>query len=87
MGWRRSTGAHRSEPGGETRGFSERIALATKPEPAGHLGADPVDVVKSTETRYQRRSANLPRGGVSPVTGEDLTRIMVDLGEIEEGDS
>ena len=84
MALRRSrghSGAH------QTKGFADRIAAATKPEPSGSARAKRSDVVMPGLTRYQRLSANLPLGAKT-LTSEEVTKIVIDLSRdgIVEGD-
>jgi hypothetical protein len=77
MARRRSRG-HRSDDGGGTTGFSERIATATKGDPSRLDEAEVPTVMGQGLTRYQRRTANLP-SGATPMSGEDRTNIVIDL--------
>jgi hypothetical protein len=74
MALRRSR--HREEGG--QRGFADRIANATKPEPSGSAAARAGSAVTPGLTRYQRRTANLPAGAKS-LTAEEVTNIVIDL--------
>ncbi len=80
MALRRSRG-HRGGDGGQTKGFADRIATATKPEPSKQHeqeeGGAPA-VLNQGLTRYQRRTANLP-SGATPLTVEERTNIVIDL--------
>jgi hypothetical protein len=76
MARRRSRG--RGDDGGQTSGFAERIALATKRDPGRVDDGPGPTVVPEGLTRYQRRTANLPSGAV-PMSGEDRTNIVIDL--------
>ncbi|MDJ0923705.1 MAG: hypothetical protein QNJ77_04005 [Acidimicrobiia bacterium] len=68
-----------------TKGFADRIATATKPEPSGSAKPERSDVIPPGLTRYQRRSANLP-GGAKTLTSEEVTNIVIDLSKDDEGD-
>lgn len=88
MALRRSRG-HRGGDGGQIKGFAERIASATKPEPSGGAEAKATSVLAPGLTRYQRQTANLPTGA-KQMTIAELTNIVVDLRKendsAEEGD-
>lgn len=77
MALRRSRG-HRDGDSARTKGFADRIAIATKPEPSGSVKGRASAVLAPGLTRYQRRSANLP-AGVTPLTAEEATNIVIDL--------
>lgn len=77
MAFRRSRA---NDDGGQKRGFADRIATATKPEPSGSAQARAASVLNPGLTRYQRRTANLPAGAKS-LTAEEVTNIVVDLRE------
>ncbi len=82
MALRRSRG-NRGGDGGQIKGFADRIATATKPEPSrGNDGAVPA-VLNQGLTRYQRRTANLP-SGATPLTVEERTNIVIDLRHSED---
>lgn len=79
MALRRSR-SRRDDVGG-TKGFADRIATATKPEPSGSAGDAAVPTVLAPGlSRYQRRSANLPEGAKT-LTAEEVTNIVIDLRE------
>jgi len=59
-------------------GFAERIATATKPDPARDRSADEPVVISREQTRYQRRTANLPTGAAT-LSGTERTDIVIDL--------
>ncbi|MDJ0953663.1 MAG: hypothetical protein QNJ81_08285 [Acidimicrobiia bacterium] len=77
MALRRSRG-HRGGDGGQTKGFADRIATATKPEPSKQQEGGAPAVLNQGLTRYQRRTANLP-SGATPLTVEERTNIVIDL--------
>ena len=77
MALRRSRG-HRAGDGGQTKGFADRIAAATKPEPSKDREGGAPAVLNPGLTRYQRRTANLP-SGATPLTVEERTNIVIDL--------
>ncbi len=68
----------RGDDGGQTTGFAERIATATKRDPGRVDDPSAPAVIPQGLTRYQRRTANLPSGAV-PMSGEDRTNIVIDL--------
>jgi len=67
----------------QVKGFAERIATATKPEPSKTEAGDAPTVITQGLTRYQRRTANLP-SGATPLTVEERTSIVVDLRHLDE---
>jgi len=71
---------------GQVKGFAERIATATKPEPSKADLEDAPAVITQGLTRYQRRTANLP-SGASPLTVEERTSIVVDLRHVDEDEA
>ncbi len=74
----------RSKQGdGDTKGFADRIATATKPEPSGSAEGKAATVLAPGLSRYQRRSANLPEGAKS-LTAEEVTNIVIDLRDQED---
>ncbi len=76
----------RSKQGdGDTKGFADRIATATKPEPSGSAEGKAADVLGPGLSRYQRRSANLP-GGAKSLTAEEVTNIVIDLRDQDDQD-
>ncbi len=77
MALRRSR-SHRDNDPSRTKGFADRIAMATKPEPSGSAAGKAAAVLGPGLTRYQRRTANLPTG-VKPMTAEEVTNIVIDL--------
>lgn len=77
MARRRSRG-HRGGDGNQVKGFADRIASATKPEPSGGAEAAASAVLTPGLTRYQRQTANLP-SGAKQMTVAELTNIVVDL--------
>lgn len=77
MALRRSRG-HRGGDGNQVKGFADRIASATKPEPSGGTEAEASAVLTPGLTRYQRQTANLP-SGAKQMTVAELTNIVVDL--------
>lgn len=77
MALRRSR-SHRDSDSAAAKGFADRIATATKPEPSGSAEGKSAVVLGPGLTRYQRRTANLPTG-VKPMTAEEVTNIVVDL--------
>ena len=81
MALRRSRG-HRGGDGGQVKGFADRIASATKPEPSGGTEAKAAAVLTPGLTRYQRRTANLP-SGAKQMTVAELTNIVIDLRQDE----
>lgn len=76
MALRRSK-SHRDD-GGQLKGFADRIAAATKPDPGRVDSGEVPAVLGQGLTRYQRRTANLPSGAV-PMTGEERNNIVIDL--------
>ena len=78
----------RGDNDGGTKGFADRIATATKPEPSGSAAQAGVPTVLAPGlSRYQRRSANLPEGAKT-LTAEEVTNIVIDLRDQEaEADS
>lgn len=73
----------RGDVEGGTKGFADRIATATKPEPSGSASDDTVPTVLTPGlSRYQRRSANLPEGAKT-LTAEEVTNIVIDLRDQE----
>jgi hypothetical protein len=76
MALRRSR-SQRDTDGG-TKGFADRIATATKPEPSGSAKSESSSGLSPGLTRYQRRTANLPAGAKS-LTAEEVTNIVIDL--------
>lgn len=76
---------HRSSDNGQTKGFADRIAAATKPQASREDVGDAPAVLQQGLTRYQRRTANLPSGAV-PMTVEERTNIVIDLRNAEESD-
>jgi hypothetical protein len=66
-----------------TKGFADRIATATKPEPSGSAAGAVPTVLSPGLSRYQRRSANLPAGAKS-LTAEEVTNIVIDLRDQDE---
>lgn len=75
----------RSQRGGDdakTKGFADRIATATKPEPSNADRGEAPAVLNQGLTRYQRRTANLPSGAI-PLTVEERTNIVIDLRQTE----
>ena len=85
MAFRRSRN-HRDGDSGRTTGFVDRIAIATKPEPSGSAKGRAATVLAPGLTRYQRRSANLP-AGVTPLTTEEATNIVIDLTHEDDSDT
>ena len=85
MALRRSRG-NRGGDGGQTKGFADRIAAATKPEPSKEGGGGIPSALSPELTRYQRRTANLP-SGATPLTVEERTNIVIDLRDIEDSDT
>ena len=81
MALRRSRGQDKDE---RVKGFADRIATATKPEPSGSTQGEGSPVITPGLTRYQRRSANLP-AGAKTLTTEEVTNIVVDLRDEKEG--
>ena len=81
MALRRSRG-NRGGDGGQTKGFADRIATATKPEPSNESNDEVPAALTPGLTRYQRRTANLP-SGATPLTVEERTNIVIDLREAE----
>lgn len=77
MALRRSKN-QRDADGGRTKGFADRIAAATKPEPSGSGESNTAAALTPGLTRYQRRTANLPAGAQS-LTSEEVTNIVIDL--------
>lgn len=75
MARRRSRG-HEGDQ--RTKGFAERIATATKPEPSGSSEGEAKAVITPGLTRYQRRTANLP-SGAKTLTAEEVSNIVIDL--------
>ena len=75
MALRRSRGQDKDE---RVKGFADRIAAATKPEPSGSTQGEGSSVITPGLTRYQRRSANLP-AGAKTLTAEEVTNIVIDL--------
>jgi hypothetical protein len=67
------------------KGFADRIAAATKPEPSGSVKGEGSSVITPGLTRYQRRSANLPAGAKS-LTAEEVSNIVIDLTDEAEVD-
>ncbi len=84
MALRRSR-AHRGGDGGQTKGFADRIAAATKPDPSRASDGDVAPAETQGLTRYQRRTANLP-SGATPLTVEERTNIVIDLRSIEDAE-
>jgi hypothetical protein len=84
MALRRSRGQRDAE-GGRTKGFAERIAAATKPEPSGSGEGKVTSVLTPGLTRYQRNTANLPAGAKS-LTSEEVTNIVIDLRDEDGAD-
>jgi hypothetical protein len=80
MARRRSRG---NEDEHRTKGFAERIATATKPEPSGSGEVHAAAVITPGLTRYQRRTANLP-SGAKTLTAEEVTSIVIDLSHEEQ---
>ena len=68
----------RAGDSGRTKGFADRIAQATKPDPSRADEGDVPPVLNQGLTRYQRRTANLP-SGATPLTVEERTNIVIDL--------
>lgn len=69
-----------------TKGFADRIAAATKPEPSGSATTvEAPTALAPGVSRYQRRSANLPEGAKT-LTAEEVTNIVIDLRDQEEDD-
>ena len=84
MALRRARG-HRGGDGSQKKGFADRIATATKPEPSrAETGSVPT-VLNQGLTRYQRRTANLP-SGATPLTVEERTNIVIDLRQMEDSE-
>ena len=83
MALRRSRNQRDAESG--TKGFADRIAAATKPEPSGSGEGKTATVLGPGLTRYQRRSANLP-AGAKTLTAEEVTSIVIDLRQHEAED-
>ena len=91
----RKSRSQRDGEGGRTKGFADRIATATKPEPSGSAESKPSPALAEGMhavyadvrlTRYQRNTANLP-AGAKPLTAEEVTNIVVDLrGDGDESD-
>lgn len=81
MALRRSRG-NRGD-GGQIKGFADRIATATKPEPSRDVDDAMPAVLSQGLTRYQRRTANLP-SGATPLTVEERTNIVIDLRHSED---
>jgi hypothetical protein len=81
---RRRSRNHRGDSGGQTTGFADRIAMATKGDPGRVETTEVPTVLAQGLTRYQRRSANLPSGAV-PMTDEERTNIVIDLRHDAEG--
>lgn len=75
MALRRSQGKGGDQ---QLKGFADRIAAATKPEPSGSAQGEASAVITPGTTRYQRRSANLP-AGAKTLTAEEVTNIVIDL--------
>ncbi len=75
----------RGGDGGQTKGFADRIAAATKPQPSRDVPSETPAVLAQGLTRYQRRTANLP-SGATPLTVEERTNIVIDLRRLEESD-
>jgi hypothetical protein len=74
----------RGDDEGGTKGFADRIATATKPEPSGSAGDAVVPTVSAPGlSRYQRRSADLPEGAKT-LTAEEVANIVIDLRDQEE---
>lgn len=84
MALRRSRGQRDAE-GGRTKGFAERIAAATKPEPSGSADGKATSVLGPGLTRYQRNTANLPAGAKS-LTTEEVTNIVIDLRDEDDAE-
>jgi hypothetical protein len=82
MARRRSRGKRDDEG---TKGFADRIATATKPEPSGSAEGPVPTVLQPGLSRYQRRSANLPEGAKT-LTAEEVTNIVIDLRD-QDGES
>lgn len=83
MALRRSRGQDGDE---RVKGFADRIATATKPEPSGSAQGEGSAVIPPGLTRYQRRSANLPTGA-KPLTAEEVTNIVINLTDSESDDA
>ena len=82
MALRRSR-SHRGGDGPQKKGFADRIATATKPEPSKSEVGEVPAVLNQGLTRYQRRTANLP-SGATPMTVEERTNIVIDLRQQED---
>jgi hypothetical protein len=82
MALRRSR-SPRGGDSGQKKGFAERIAAATKPEPSRLDVGEVPAVLNQGLTRYQRRTANLP-SGATPLTVEERTNIVIDLRNSED---
>ncbi len=83
MALRRSRGRDGDQ---RVKGFADRIATATKPEPSGSAQGEGSAVITPGLTRYQRRSANLPTGAKT-LTAEEVTNIVIDLSGTAEDDA
>lgn len=82
MALRRSRNKKADDVG--AKGFADRIAAATKPEPSGSAATGQAPTVLAPGvSRYQRRSANLPEGAKT-LTAEEVTNIVVDLRDQED---
>lgn len=76
---RRRLRGHHGDDKGQLKGFADRIATATKPDPGRVVEpGDAPSVLGQGLTRYQRRTANLPSGAV-PMTDAERTNIVIDL--------
>lgn len=82
MALRRSRSTHRGDDG-HKKGFADRIATATKPDPSRSEDGQVPVVLNQGLTRYQRRTANLP-SGATPMTGEERSSIVIDLRHEED---
>jgi hypothetical protein len=69
--------------GDQTTGFADRIAAATRRDAIVDETADAPAVVAPGLTRYQRRTANLPRGAETLST-EQRTNIVINLRDQEK---
>ena len=63
---------------GHLKGFADRIATATKPDPGRTDPGEVPTVLSEGLTRYQRRTANLP-SGAAPMTDTERSNIVIDL--------
>ena len=69
----------------QTTGFADRIAAATRREVPVDESTDVPTVLNPGLTRYQRRTANLPKGA-TPLTTEERTNIVIDLRDHEQAE-